>query len=92
MLQEKCRAVEIALGNKERIVSAEEIAQSKKMRRSLIAVRNLPKGHIVQENDLYAKRPGDGISPDKLKDYVGKIVARDIEADTILKPEDFLEE
>lgn len=90
-LVEKCRAVEMALGSKERIVSAEEIAQSKKMRRSLIAVRDLPKGYKVQESDLYAKRPGDGISPDKFKDYIGKIVARDIVADTILKPEDFLD-
>lgn len=88
-LIKKCRAVEIALGTKERKVSAEEIAQSKKMRRSLTAIRDLPKGTKVQKSDLYAKRPGDGISPDKYKDYIGKYVNRDIEADTILKPEDF---
>ncbi len=91
-LVNKCREVSIALGSKERIVSKAELEQSKKMRRSLIAVRDLAKGEIFSEEDFYAKRPGDGISPNQIDKYIGKHAARDIPADTILQPKDFAEE
>ena len=58
------------------------------MRRSIIAVRDLPKGTIIRAEDLYAKRPGTGITPDKMDEVVGKTVNRDIEADTLIMPED----
>ncbi len=88
-LIEKCRNIQIALGSKERSVSQSELEQRKNMRRSLIAVRDLPKGTLLKESDLYAKRPGYGISPDKLFEYVGKYTTKDIEADTLLSPDDF---
>lgn len=88
-LIEKCRNIQIALGSKERSVSQSELEQRKNMRRSLIAVRDLSKGTLIKADDLYAKRPGYGISPDKIDEYIGKYAKRDITADTLLTPEDF---
>ena len=91
IMVEKCRDIQIAMGEKERIVSLAEMEQRKKMRRSLIAVRDLSRGSKIEACDMYAKRPGDGIPPDRMQEYVGKILARDVEADTILHFDDFVD-
>lgn len=83
-LVRKCHNIQMALGTKERVVSEEEILQRQNMRRSIIASVNIPKGHSIGKSDLYAKRPGTGISPDKEKLVVGRIAKNDILADTII--------
>ena len=60
------------------------------MRRSLIAAVDIPAGHIIEESDLYAKRPGTGISPDKENLVIGKTAKDDIEADTLIQMENLL--
>lgn len=87
-LVRKCRDIQIAMGSMERIVSEAETEQRRNMRRSIIAVRDLPAGTVIKEQDLYAKRPGTGISPDKANLVIGKTALRDIEADTVIMPED----
>lgn len=88
VLVNHCRMVQRGMGTEERIVYPEELEQRKKMRRSIIAVRDLPKGHVLQKGDLYAKRPGTGISPDKMDSLLGKTLRRDVKADTLLQVED----
>lgn len=88
VLVKKCRDIHIAMGGKDRIVIPEELAQREKMRRSITAARDLPKGHVIAPEDLYAKRPGTGISPDKFDELLGKRINRDIPADTLIMPED----
>jgi N-acetylneuraminate synthase len=61
----------------------------KKMRRSLIVTKDLQAGHVLTEVDLDAKRPGTGIPADKLDEMIGKKLANNVEADTLLKLEDF---
>lgn len=90
ILVNKVRDVQVAMGSKYRVVSEAELEQRKNMRRSLIAVRNLPKGTVIQESDLYAKRPGTGIAPDQIAMVVGKTTTCDIEADTVIKPNDII--
>ncbi|MCR5421615.1 MAG: N-acetylneuraminate synthase family protein [Lachnospiraceae bacterium] len=53
-------------------------------RRSIIADGNILKGTIITDSMLTFKRPGTGISPDKLYTVVGKTAAVDIEDDTII--------
>lgn len=86
----KCRDVQIAMGQKNRVVQPKELTQRRNMRRSIIAVRNIMQGSIIKEEDLYAKRPGSGLSPDRITDVIGKKASRDIEADTLILPEDFV--
>lgn len=84
----KCRQVQLALGSIERIVSTKELEQRKTMRRSLVAARNLSKGSVLTFGDFSAKRPGDGISPDKIDILVGKKLIRDIDEDMQILPND----
>ena len=64
-----CHNVNIALGGKKRVVLEAEAEQIKKMRRSIILTKNLNAGHILTVDDLDAKRPGTGISPDKIDNF-----------------------
>lgn len=88
ILVSKCRDIQVAMGVKERIVLPEEIEQRKNMRRSIIAVQDIPKGTVITKDMLYAKRPGDGIPPDREDLVVGKTAVKDIEADTVIRIED----
>lgn len=85
----KCRDIKEALGTKERAVSEQEYAQRNNMRRSIIVTRDMKPGEIISYDDLDVKRPGIGLSPEKIYDIVGKEVVKDLEADTILSINDF---
>lgn len=87
-LVRECRNVAAALGSYERSVTEEELAQRVKMRRSIVAAKHIPAGHVLSMEDLDAKRPGDGIPPDEFARVVGKKVKRDMEADEMLFPDD----
>ena len=87
-LVRECRNVSKALGLYERHVTKAELAQRMKMRRSIIAAKDLPAGHMLSMEDLDAKRPGDGIPPNEFMRIIGKKVKRDIEADEMLLPDD----
>ncbi len=84
-----CKNVQKALGRKERIVSDEELKQRENMRRSVIAVSDLPVGHIITADDLDVKRPGNGLAPEMADSLIGKRVIRPIEGDTLISEEDF---
>ncbi|SDG78374.1 N-acetylneuraminate synthase [Selenomonas sp. WCT3] len=81
---DKCRAIQIAMGDKKRILVAEEIEQRTKMRRSLISIRDIKKGDIIKENDIYAKRPGNGIPPNEIDKIIGRKAKMDIKTDTMI--------
>ena len=56
-------------------------------RRSLVALKNIPKGKIIEETDLTFKRPAHGISPKFINDVVGKKAKVDIMEDDIITKE-----
>lgn len=85
-----CRDIQLALGSKERTVLAEEYAQRKNMRRSIVAARDLSAGETLCREDLDVKRPGTGLAPDRLAELIGCTVIRDIEADTVINESDFI--
>ena len=53
-------------------------------RRSLVAAINIPKGKIIEKEDLTFKRPAHGISPKYIDDVVGKEANVDIMEDEII--------
>lgn len=87
-LIQNCHNVYEAMGSYQRVVSEAEYAQRKKMRRSVIALHDMEKGHVLVREDLGAKRPGDGISVSKIDSLVGKRLNRSIVADTLIYAED----
>ena len=77
------------MGHKERVLMEAEIEQKKKMRRSIIAARDLKAGTVISADDLDAKRPGTGIAPSRMDSLIGKTLTRDVAFDEVFKEEDF---
>ena len=90
-LVRNCQNVHTALGKTERVVLTAELEQRKKMRRSVILVKDLPAGTVLTKTDLSAKRPGTGLPPEKINELVGKVLIRDVKADTMIFDLDFSE-
>lgn len=82
-----CHNVYRAMGKRERILLDGEYGQRLKMRRSLVATRDLKCGDIITEADLESKRPGDGIPPNQLEEIIGKTVKNDIPKGYLIKIE-----
>ena len=79
-----CQNVFYSLGSRNRIVREEEYQQRLKMRRSIIAKMDLKKGTILTKEMIDFKRPGDGITPDKFNEVLGKKLKNDIQADYLI--------
>lgn len=56
--------------------------------RSIVAARSLPAGTVIGREDILLKKPGTGLSPDRLNDIVGRTLRRAVEADALLAVED----
>ena len=54
-------------------------------RRSLVAIKDIPKGKVIEKNDLTFKRPAHGVSPKFIDEIVGKVTIENITEDTVLK-------
>ena len=78
-----------ALGTQEKIVSEEELDQSKKMRRSLVAAKEMKIGDILTEDCLDAKRPGTGIPPNEYRSIIGRKLNCDLEEDVLINKDNF---
>lgn len=87
-LVKSCQSVNCAIGSEERVVSEEEMKQRINMRRSIVAKNDLLKGHIIEESDLDAKRPGNGLPPEMIDQLIGKTIIHNVEKDTVIKAED----
>jgi len=65
-------------------LQTEEIARQY-ARRSIVAKRFIPKGKIINHDDITFKRPGLGISPKYLSEVVNKKALEEIKQDDIIK-------
>lgn len=70
------RLVESALGNGIKQPSAAEVANRAVARKSLLASRDLPIGHVLAEDDINVMRPGDGLSPMLFWEMIGSVTTR----------------
>lgn len=86
-LVDACQSVFRAMGAKEKKLLEGEEEQRLKMRRSLVTTREIHCGAVLAAEDIEAKRPGDGITPDHLGDVIGKVVNTDIPKGYRIKPE-----
>jgi len=76
----KIRIAEQILGIGENQLTAEEIENIEKIRRSIVAKYDLDTGHLLTINDFDWVRPGGGIKPGNEKDLIGKRLNRTIKA------------
>ncbi len=87
-LVENCRNVQAGMGSYDRVVTQAEYGQRLKMRRSIIAVKDLSAGTVLTKDMLSAKRPGDGVAPDKIGLFLGKKLKKNICSDSLIFHED----
>jgi N-acetylneuraminate synthase/N,N'-diacetyllegionaminate synthase len=89
---ESVRRLELALGDGEFKLTEGEKRSLLWARKSIVAARDIKKGEIIGKNDVVFKRPGSGISPNKINYVIGKKALQDIKFDTIIKEEMLSEE
>ena len=95
---QRVRNVEAALGNghNQKLVDADGKAQPRARNKVLVTSRDIPKGKVIESQDLAAKRPGifGGLHPWHSKLVVGAKAKCDLKANTLLNLnqfEDFVE-
>lgn len=82
------RQVEIGLGDGiKKPVAAEQDVRAV-ARKSLVYRQDLPKGHLLTEEDLTAKRPGIGIPPDHIELFVGLSLTRAVKFNELVERAD----
>ena len=75
------RRVQLALGDGRKKVYASEANPMLKMGKKLVAVRDLPAGHVLTAADVAVKSPGDGLPPYYLDQVLGQSLTRELHAD-----------
>ena len=78
------RRIRLALGDGEKRVYPSESAAAVKMGKKLVAARDLAPGERIEEDDLAARSPGDGIPPCDIDDVIGCRLRRAVTKDTTL--------
>jgi N-acetylneuraminate synthase/N,N'-diacetyllegionaminate synthase len=84
------RNIELALGTGVKKPSESEMKNMAIARKSIHLKRNMQKGDLLTDNDLEMLRPGNGISPMRMNEFVGKICSHDLVAGQLLKWEDIV--
>ena len=78
------RWIDTVMGSPEKRVLDCEIVPRREARRSLVLTRDVKAGEVLKAEDLMAKRPGTGISPQFTDVVIGRKATKDLEEDTIL--------
>lgn len=79
------RDIEKALGNGIKQESESEKKNKLIVRKSIIANRTIKAGEVFSEENLYVKRPANGLSPMEWDNVIGKIAKRDFEEDECIE-------
>lgn len=79
------RNVEAALGNGIKHVTPSEAANREIARKSIVASRHIAKGELLSEENMTAKRPGNGISPMRWREVEGTVAIRDFNRDELIE-------
>lgn len=79
------RKIELAKGNATKMLTESENKNRDVARKSIVASKNIKCGEIFTEDNLTTKRPGNGISPMKWNEIIGKRAKRDFEEDELIE-------
>lgn len=86
LLVRMIREVERAMAVTEKRVTPREAAMSVKLRKSLVAARDLAAGTVLTPESLTVKSPGDGLSPELWDAVIGNSLTMDLPRDGQLLP------
>ena len=79
------RHIEKAVGTGMKGPTASEIGNKSIARKSIVAACKIVKGEILSEKNITTKRPGNGISPMKWHEIIGKTAPRDFSEDELIE-------
>lgn len=79
------RNIEAALGDGMKRPSESEKRNIEVVRKSIVAGRAIRAGEVFAEDNLTTKRPGNGISPMRWNEIVGKTAVRDFAEDELIE-------
>ena len=78
------RNIEQAMGSGKKQPSPSEKKNISIARKSIVAKRKIKQGEQLTEDNLYIKRPGDGISPMRWYEIIGMAAVKDFEEDELI--------
>lgn len=83
------RQVEMALGTgKEKFMSRGEILNREVLAKSLVAECDIQPGEVINAKMVTVKGPGQGLSPQRYKDLIGRTIERAVKKDEPFLPQD----
>jgi N,N'-diacetyllegionaminate synthase len=81
---EQVRTLEKMLGSGIKMPAASERTTRLNNRKSVVAAKSLPPGHLLTPQDIAIKRPGGGIAPKFFDQLVGCILNRQLDEDEVI--------
>ena len=78
------RNIERSLGSGHKSISGSEKKNIEIARKSIVAACPIKKGEMFTEDNLTVKRPGNGISPMRWNEVIGKIAIKDFEEEEMI--------
>lgn len=72
------RLIEMSMGKEELIVPESVISAKHKLERSIATKRDMKKGEIITENDIFMLSPGDGYKWSEKDKVIGKVLKQDV--------------
>ena len=91
-LKELCvnvRRIEVMKGKGKKEVTHSERKNKIVARKSIVAKRNITQGEKFTEETITCKRPGNGISPMKWDEILGKVAEKDFQEDELIVHSEF---
>lgn len=91
-LIEGIREIETALGDgRDRVMSQGEMINRENLSKSLVASVPLPRGTLLTSKHIKVRSPGQGLSPQKYEELLGKTLQRDMGEEDFFYPSDLRE-
>jgi sialic acid synthase SpsE len=85
VLVEHVRKIEKILGENKLIPTEKEVEMRKIARRSIVFKRNVKSGTVLTDEHFDFKRPGTGLSPKEVVNFLGKKINYDVDKGDLLK-------
>lgn len=83
------REIEAALGDADhRKLSQGEMINRENLGKSLVASMSLPAGTVLEAHHIIVRSPGQGLSPQKYDQLLGKVLERDMDTEDFFYPSD----
>lgn len=82
---ESIRNIELSLGDGIKRVSKSELKNVDVARKSIVAKTNIFKGDVFTDENITTKRPGNGISPMRWNDIIGKKAKKNFLIDDLIE-------